>query len=445
MNKSFFYISLGCKVNNYENSAVADSLIRSGYKFDRIDPGVVFINTCSVTATADQKSRQHIRKLINKYPNAISVVMGCYSQGNHDFIRDEIKPNIIIGTSHKADILSLLNQYIESGKNIDATEMNPRQFCYEELGITSYQENARAYLKIEDGCNNFCSYCVIPYRRGKARSRNKEAILEEAINLVNSGYKEIVLTGINVSFYGQDLENESFTSLVNSLLNINNLYRLRISSIEDSEIEDELIDCLKKENLAKHFHIPLQSGSESVLKRMNRKYTCDSFYNKIKKIKDTCPDVCLTTDVIVGFPNETEEEFMETYEFIKKCEFNMLHVFPYSPREGTPAARMNGQISSEIKKVRCLKLIELSNQLWDEYSNKYVGKEVEVLIEGYDKDKKYNFGHTSNYLEVMIVGDKIKEGTIVKTIYKKYWFNHNKMKMLRTCVKLFDLLYVLLI
>lgn len=419
MNKTFYYISLGCKVNNYEVSAICDTLRKHGYKFDEINPGVVLINTCSVTATADQKSRQHIRKLIKKYPNAISLVMGCYSQGNHEYIAKEIKPNIVIGTSQKANIVSLINKYLETKENIDITETNPRLFCYEELGITSYQENARAYLKIEDGCNNFCSYCIIPYRRGKARSREKETIIQEAKQLVAQGYKEIVLTGINVSFYGQDLQNETFTSLVNSLLDIDGLYRLRISSIEDSEIEDGLIELLNRKNLAKHLHIPLQSGSDTVLKRMNRKYTCAQFYEKIQRIKTVCPDVCLTTDVIVGFPDESDEEFNQTYEFIKKCGFNMLHVFPYSPREGTPAAKMKGQISPEVKKMRCLKLIELSNELWDEYTNKFIGKEVEVLIEGYDKEKKANFGHTSNYLEVYIPGEALKPGSIIKTVYKK--------------------------
>lgn len=419
MNKTYFYISLGCKVNNYEASAICDALRKEGYKFDKTNPGIVFINTCSVTATADQKSRQHIRKLIKEYPNAISIVMGCYSQGNHEYIAKEIKPNIIIGTSQKSNIVSLINKYLETKINIDATESNPRLFCYEELGITSYQENARAYLKIEDGCNNFCSYCVIPYRRGKARSREKNLIIQEAKQLVAQGYKEIVLTGINVSFYGQDLENETFTSLVSSLLDIDGLYRLRISSIEDSEIEDSLIKLLNCKNLAKHMHIPLQSGSDTVLKRMNRKYDCDTFFNKISAIRRICPDICLTTDVIVGFPNESEEEFLETYNFIKKCGFNMLHVFPYSPREGTVAAKMKGQINPDIKKIRCLKLIELSNSLWNDYTNKFVNQEVEVLIEGYDKVNKCNFGHTSNYLEVRVKGDPITPGTIYNTIYKK--------------------------
>lgn len=417
--KTFTYISLGCKVNSYECSALIDMLIKQGYRQDDENPDVAFINTCSVTATADQKSRQHIRKLRMLYPKAILVVMGCYAQGNHDFIFNNIKPDIIVGTSNRSKIIEYISEFERNKKPIDATEDNTRVFSYEELGIVNYQENVRAYLKIEDGCNNFCTYCIVPYRRGKARSRDKEQILLEAEDLLSKGYKEIVLTGINVSFYGQDLENESFSKLVSSLLKNKDLYRLRISSIEESEIDLDLISLFKKDNLAKHIHVPLQSGSDSVLKRMNRKYTSEEFLNKMNLIRENAPDVAITADVIVGFPGETDEEFLETYNFIKKCGFAMLHVFPYSIREGTVAAKMKDQIDPKIKKERCLKLIELSNQLWNEYTEKYINKEVEVLVEQYDINKKCNIGHTSNYIEVQIPGDQIKPGTIVKTIYKK--------------------------
>lgn len=417
--KTFTYLSLGCKVNSYESSALADSLIKEGYVYSESNPDVAFINTCSVTKTADQKSRQHIRKLMNKYPNAIIVVMGCYSQGEHEYISREIKPHIIVGANHRKDIPSLIKQYEQTGERIDLVKDNPRSFDYEELGTVNYQENVRAYLKIEDGCNNFCSYCVIPFRRGKARSRAKQDIIKEAKDLLSKGYKEIVLTGINVSYYGQDLENESFYKLVKELLELPNLYRLRISSIEDSEVEPELISLLDNPKLASHMHIPLQSGSDTVLKRMNRKYTSDDFYKKIELIHKINPLAAVTTDVIVGFPGESEEEFMETYHFIEKCNFAMLHVFPFSPREGTLASKMKDQIDPKIKKERCLKLIELSNRLWDKYISNFVNKEVEVLIEQYDEEHHYNIGHTSNYLEVHIPGERLEVGSIVKTIYKK--------------------------
>lgn len=417
--KTFTTISLGCKVNAYEISALSSRLKEHGFKEDNNNPDVAIINTCSVTSTADQKSRQHIRKLINNYPNAIVVVMGCYSQGHHKFIFDEIKPNIVIGTNHRSDLIDLILK-ADKSTYLDLTEDNSRTFEYEELGITNLSENVRSYLKIQDGCDNFCSYCLIPLRRGKARNRNHDLIVKEANYLVNEGYQEIVLTGIHVGGYQKDNPTDSFSNLVNDLLNIKDLYRLRISSIEESEIDDKLIELINtNDKLANHFHIPLQSGSDTVLKRMNRKYNKAQFLNKIKMIKKACPDVALTTDVIVGFPGESEEEFNETYEFIKECGFNMLHVFPFSSREGTAASKMPNQIDPKIKKQRALKLIELSNELWDEYTNKFVNKEVEVLVEQFDPINKVNIGHTSNYLEVKIQDNENKVGKIVKTIYKK--------------------------
>jgi len=417
--KSYTTISLGCKVNSYEISALTMRLQELGYVEDKNNPTVAIINTCSVTATADQKSRQHIRKLLNNYPNAIVVVMGCYSQGHHDFIKNEIKPHIITGTSNRDKLVELIENYSKQAP-IDITENNPRLYQYEELGITNHSENVRAYLKIEDGCDNFCSYCLIPYRRGRARSRNHEEVIKEATSLVKNGYQEIVLTGIHVGGYGKDLDNYTFSKLVKELLDIKDLYRLRISSIEESEIDNDLIQLINtKDNLANHFHIPLQSGCDTVLKRMNRKYTCEQFLNKLKLIKEACPNVALTTDVIVGFPGETDEEFEQTYKFIQECGFNMLHVFPFSSREGTIASRMPNQIDPRIKKERTLRLIELSNRLWDEYTNKFVGKEVEVLIEQYDEKNHLNIGHTSNYLEVKIPDLENKVGKIIKTEYKR--------------------------
>ena len=418
--KSYTTISLGCKVNSYELTALTTRLNELGYVEDNINPTVAIINTCSVTSTADQKSRQHIRKLINNFPNAIVVVMGCYSQGQHKFIKDDIKANIITGTSNRDKLVELIENY-HSGNQIDITDDKPRLYeKYEELGVTNHSENVRAYLKIQDGCDTFCSYCLIPFRRGKARSREHAIIVKEATSLVENGYQEIVLTGIHVGGYGNDLENDSFSDLVKDLLDIKGLYRLRISSIEESEIDDKLIELINsKDNLANHFHIPLQSGSDAVLKRMNRKYNKEQFLSKMKIIREACPNVALTTDVIVGFPGETEEEFLECYEFIKECGFNMLHVFPFSSREGTAASRMPNHVDPKIKKERTLKLIELSNELWNEYTNKFVGKEVEVLVEQYDEINHISVGHTTNYLEVKIPTNENNVGKIIKTIYKK--------------------------
>ena len=413
--KTFSVYNLGCKVNAYELSAISSLLIKEGFKEDNENPDVVIINTCSVTATADQKSRQHIRKMQKLFPNAVIAVMGCYAQGNYKFIEEEIKPTILLGTSHRKDVVELIKKALEDHQYKTLIEENTRQFEYEELGITSYSENVRAFLKIQDGCNNFCTYCIVPFRRGKMRSRNKENVINEAKYLVEQGYQEIVLSGIHVGGYGQDLKDCSFSDLVEELSNIPNLKSLRISSIEESEIDDKLINLIKtKDNLAKHLHIPLQSGSTRVLKMMNRKYTRDQFINRIKQIKEQVPNVMISGDVIVGFPQETEEDFMDTYNLCKEC-FDMLHVFPYSQRPGTVAAKMEGQISPEVKKDRSRRLLALGEELYAAYANKFVGQEVTVLIEKYDEKQQAYIGHTSNYLEVKIpLESKVGEYKTIK-------------------------------
>ena len=413
--KTFSTYNLGCKVNAYELSAISSLLIKEGFKEDNEHPDVVIINTCSVTATADQKSRQHIRKMQKLFPNAVIAVMGCYAQGNYKFIEEEIKPTILLGTSHRKDVVELIKQALKDHEYKTLIEENTRQFEYEELGITSYSENVRAFLKIQDGCNNFCTYCIVPYRRGKMRSRNKENVINEAKYLVKQGYQEIVLSGIHVGGYGQDLKDCSFSDLVEELSSIPNLKSLRISSIEESEIDDKLINLIKtKDNLAKHLHIPLQSGSTHVLKMMNRKYTREQFIERIKEIKTLVPNVMISGDVIVGFPQETEEDFMDTYNLCKEC-FDMLHVFPYSQRPGTVAARMEGQISPEVKKDRSRRLLALGDELYANYANKFVGQEVTVLIEKYDEKQQAYIGHTSNYLEVKIpMESKVGEFKTIK-------------------------------
>ena len=409
---NFKVYSLGCKVNSYECSALSSLLLSKGYSEAKGDDcDIVIINTCSVTATADQKSRQHIRKMMKNYPNAICVVMGCYSQGNMEYISKEIAPQILVGTSHRNEIPELIEEYLKDKKPIVRVDANPRDFKYEELGVTSFSENVRAYLKIQDGCDNFCTYCLIPYRRGKMRSRSKENVIAEAKYLISKGYQEIVLTGIHVGGYGRDLEGTSFSDLVDELCHLDGLNSLRISSIEESEIDDHLIDLVVNNKvLAKHLHIPLQSGSETVLKRMNRKYDKAAFLAKLQKIRKAYPDIALTTDVIVGFPGETEEEFKETFDFIKECDFNMLHVFPFSAREGTAAYLMKNQVNPQVKKERARILIDLSNELWDKYVDQFVDKEVEVLIEENLEAENASLGHTTNYINVKIANNMYKPG-----------------------------------
>ena len=417
--KTFTVYNLGCKVNAYELSALSSLLIKDGFKEDDQNPDVVLINTCSVTATADQKSRQHIRKMQKLFPNAVIAVMGCYSQGNHKFIEEEIKPTILLGTSHRKDVIDLIKKALSDGGHYKIIEENTRNFEYEELGITSYTENVRAFLKIQDGCNNFCTYCIVPYRRGKMRSRSKENVIKEAEYLVSQGYQEIVLSGIHVGGYGQDLRDISFSDLVETLLNIEGLKSLRISSIEESEIDDKLISLItNKDNFAKHLHIPLQSGANHVLKLMNRKYTREQFIAKIKRIKELMPDVMISGDVIVGFPQETEEDFQDTYNLCKEC-FDMLHVFPYSVRPGTVAAKMDGQISPEVKKQRSKVLLDLSDELYQNFVNRFIDKEVTVLVEKYDQEKGLNIGHTSNYISVQITIEESLVGQYITVKLQK--------------------------
>ena len=419
MRYTFTTYNLGCKVNAYELSAISSLLIAKGYEEDANNPDVVIINTCSVTATADQKSRQHIRKMQKLFPNAVIAVMGCYSQGNYEFIKDEIKPTILLGTSHRKDVVNLIEKALKEKETYCLIDENTRNFEYEELGITSYSENVRAFLKIQDGCNNFCTYCIVPYRRGKMRSRSKENVLKEAEYLVKQGYQEIVLSGIHVGGYGQDLKDCSFSSLVEELTNIRGLKSLRISSIEESEIDDKLIELIKgKDNLAKHLHIPLQAGSNHVLKMMNRKYTREQFAEKIKRIKTAMPDVMISGDVIVGFPQESEEDFLDTYKLCEEC-FDMLHVFPYSMRPGTAAARMDGQISPDVKKQRSKVLLELSDKLYIKFANKFIGQNITVLVEKYDEQKGVNIGHTSNYISVEIPSKESKVGQFITVKLQK--------------------------
>ena len=394
------FISLGCKVNSYESNALKELFFKHGFS-ETSKPDIVVINTCSVTAVADQKSRQIIRREKRNNPNAIICVMGCYSQKNAEYIEKECGADIIVGTSNRHKIVEFVQKFIKNKKQIIAIEKNPRKFLYESLGTISIPNSTRAYVKIEDGCNNFCSYCTIPYTRGVARSRDKDEVLNEISTLVEHGFKEIVLTGIHTAHYGLDNKACSFSDLVEQICNIPGLYRLRISSIEESEIDDKFLELLSKYPcIANHLHMPLQSGSKTVLKRMCRKYNVDDFINKVNRIRKIRPDIAITTDVIVGFPGETEEEFNETYEFIKKVNFAELHVFPFSAREGTKAYDMPNQIKPEIKSKRVDKLIKLSEELNRNYISKFKGQELEVILEERNKKTGLLSGFTSNYIKL---------------------------------------------
>ena len=329
--------------------------------------------------------------------------MGCYSQKNAEYVQKECGADIIVGTSNRRKLVDFCKDFIKDKRPKIEIEANPRKFAYESLGTIAIPNSTRAYVKIEDGCNNFCSYCTIPYTRGVARSRDKDEVLEEISTLVEHGFKEIVLTGIHTAHYGLDNNGCSFSDLVEQICNIPDLYRLRISSIEESEIDDKFIKLLKKYScIADHMHMPLQSGSPTVLKRMCRKYNVDDFINKVNRIREVRPDIAITTDVIVGFPGETEQEFEETFNFIKKVNFAELHVFPFSAREGTKAYDMPDKVKPEIKAERVERLIKLSNELQSNFINKFKGQELEVILEERNKTTGLLSGFTSNYIKLEV-------------------------------------------
>ena len=406
------FISLGCKVNSYESNALKELFLSKGFSDE---DNIVVINTCSVTAIADQKSRQIIRRERRNNPNAIVAVMGCYSQKNANYVKDECGADVVVGTSNRNKLVELIQQFRKTKQPIIDVEDDPRSFSYESFGTVAIPNTTRAYIKIEDGCNNFCSYCTIPYTRGKARSRDKDEIINEIKTLISHGFLEFVITGIHTAHYGLDLKDTSFSSLMEELTNIDGLYRLRISSIEESEIDDKFIELLKtKQNIANHLHMPLQSGSPSVLKRMKRKYNVNDFISKVEKIREARPDIAITTDVIVGFPGESDEEFNETVDFIKRVNFAELHVFPFSAREGTPAYTMKDQVNPQVKAKRVQILLELSEQLKENYRKQFIGKELEVIIEEKNKETGLMIGHSSNYLLLEEDLPESSVGNIVK-------------------------------
>lgn len=412
-------ISLGCKVNSYEVEAVKADFLARGFSEVGI-PNVIVINTCSVTSVADQKSRQIIRRYRRNYPNAVIIVMGCFVQFNYELIDEENIADIIVGTAYRNEIYDLYLTYLKSKKKIIKINKDTRASrAYESFNNFINPSSTRAFIKIQDGCDNFCTYCIIPYTRGKARSRSEDEIIEEIKYLINRGFKEFVLSGIDTSRYGKDL-GISFSHLVRRILRLPGLFRLRISSIEESEIDDELIDLFSEfPNIANQIHIPLQSGSKKIIKLMNRKYDLNSFIEKVNRLKKVRPDISLTSDVIVGFPGETDKDFFDTIESIKKIGFSSLHVFPYSKRSGTIASKMTNQVSEKTKKERVKILMDLSNKLHYEYASKFIGSEVEVIFEERNQKTGLISGFTSNYLKVSADDPNIKVGEIKKIIYQK--------------------------
>ncbi len=389
-------ITLGCKVNMYESEYIKESFIKNGDLIVNENADIVVINTCSVTNQADAKSRKMIRRSKHENPNAIIVACGCMSENHQDDIKD-LDIDILIGSKDKSKIVELVKKYLNDNKKINQFyDLN--NISFEDMFITNFSDKTRAFVKIEDGCNNFCTYCTIPYVRGKERSKKFFKVIEEVNTLVENGYKEIVLTGIHTGNYKD--EEKRLVNIIHEISKLANLERIRISSIEITEIDDKFLEELKTNSkICNHLHIPLQSGSDNVLKAMHRKYDTKTYLDSINKLRKVRKDINLTTDVIVGFPTETNEDFINTINFIKEVNFSKVHVFPYSKRDNTVAAKLNNIVSDEEKKTRANELIELSNKLEADYAKQFINKELNVLIE---KSGAESNGHTSNYLNVFI-------------------------------------------
>ena len=439
------FISLGCKTNKYETNAMEQSFIKKGYEIvDEEKADIYIINTCSVTNIAERKSRQMLRKAKSMNPDAIIVASGCYAQVAKDEISKIKEVDLILGINEKNNIVEIIENYIKNkseDKEIVTDVMHQKN--YEDFGVVTYTEANRAVVKIQDGCDRFCTYCIIPYARGRVRSRNPESIIKEIEEIAEKGIKEVVLTGIHIASYGKDFDEtkvdeyrkiygytekyEKFNpkddlatggfrliELLEQLNKIEKIERIRLGSIEPKLITEEFIERLSKlEKICNHFHLSLQSGCNDTLKRMNRRYSTEEFEKSLELIRNKFEDVMITTDIIVGFPGETEEEFEKTYNYLKKIKLYKMHTFKYSPKKGTVAEKMDEQVEGDVKDLRSEKIIDLSNQNQLEYNKKYIGRKLDVLFEEMDSDGYFK-GHTSNYMLVKVKTNKNLENNILK-------------------------------
>ena len=434
MSKVVKFITLGCKVNQYETNAMAQKFLEKGYQIieeetpenEEIKPDICIINTCTVTNMSDRKSRQMLRRMKEKNPNTIVVAVGCYAQVAKEELAKISEIDLVLGNNEKVEIVRHVEEYINN--HIDNVELEDVMYSKEfsDFGNVTYTEKTRAVIKIQDGCDRFCSYCIIPYARGRVRSRKPESIVSEITQIASNGIKEVVITGIHIASYGKDfsmskdpeLQNYKLIDLLEEINSINGIQRIRLGSIEPLLITEEFVERLKKlEKICHHFHLSLQSGCDETLKRMNRRYTTEQFKKIVRLLRNAYDDVNLTTDVIVGFPGETDEEFSKTYKFLEEIKFYKMHIFKYSPRKGTKAAVMPNQISGDIKEERSRKLIELSDKNEIEYNESYIGKNVEVLFEE-EKDGIFK-GHTQNYIMVYCELNKNLENQVISVQCEK--------------------------
>lgn len=414
MEKTVAFYTLGCKVNQYETNAMEQQFIQNGYKIventEKAD--IYVINTCTVTNMADRKSRQMLRRVKEINQSAVIVVCGCYAQVAKSEIQQIPEVDIILGINEKNKIVQIVEEYLANKDNIIEVADVSKQKEFLDFGDVTYTEKNRAVIKVQDGCNMFCSYCLIPYARGRIRSRKIENVVSEIEKISKQGIKEVVITGIHVASYGKDFEGENIR-LINLLEEINKIEgieRIRLSSLEPTIVDEEFAQRLSKlEKICDHFHLSLQSGCDETLKRMNRKYTTARYKESTQILRKYYPNANFTTDVIVGFPGETNEEFNQTYKFLKEIGFYKMHIFKYSPRKGTVAEKLPNQVDGNIKEERSRKLIELSNNMQNEKNSQYIGKTVKVLFEEYENE--YYKGHTTNYM-VVKVQTKEQEGFI---------------------------------
>lgn len=412
------FYTLGCKVNQYETEYVSEIFEEEGYEIasESEDSGDVFvINTCSVTNLSESKSRQIIRRAKRENPDSIIVVMGCYSQVAAKEVENIEEVDIVVGTTERNTVLDLVKEYQKSKEKINVVRDISKDKDFQPIDIENLKGMTRAYLKVQDGCNRYCSYCIIPYARGNIRSRDPKDVKLEVIRLSKNNYKEVVLTGIHIASYGRDLENYELIDLIEDIHEVEGIERIRLSSVEPRLITEEFLERLKKlPKFCDHFHLSLQSGSNTVLERMNRKYTREEYIEKVDLIREFYPDAGITTDIIVGFPGETDEEFNETLDLVKQVRFSKIHIFKYSIRKGTKAATMKDQIDGNVKNERSKILSDLEKTLRLEFMEKMLGRTLKVLVER-EIDGIY-YGHTTNYLEVGIKASDIETNQIVDVI-----------------------------
>ena len=428
MNRTVAIHSLGCKVNSYEAESMEQLLKQAGYTIvpfdENITADIYIINTCSVTNIADRKSRQMLHKSKKINPDAIVVAAGCYVNADTKKAAEDNAVDIVLGNNCKINIVEALENYYKDKNNSEMVVDFKEKQEYEELKLDEVSTHTRAYIKIQDGCNQFCSYCIIPYTRGRIRSRDIDEIEEEVTKLVSKGFKEVVLTGIHLTSYGVDNNKGSLLEVIMRLDKIDGLQRIRLGSLEPRVITEEFAKTLSSsKKICPHFHLSLQSGCDTVLKRMNRKYTTQEYYDKCCILRKYFNNPAITTDVIVGFPQETEEEFEATKVFLEKVHFYEMHIFKYSRRKGTVADRMEGQVDEKVKTQRSAILLELENKMSKEYRKQHIGKTEEVLIEEIvsENGKDYFMGFTPDYIRVKIACDKALDNSeYINTIKKVY-------------------------